>query len=312
MERRPHDRNLSESLQPLIELDEHVLVQKMEQALHAVSELKAQGKRVLIYVRENLTATTLNEKMRASGLNSHEVATIWTKAECGRIIYNFNDAKHPTDAVITTFATLKTLGPKFYGACHRGIILEIADDLEDFVLATRALNSIGQTQAVEWTTYYVRDTVDMVRDLAMAQKAVSAITRNPAMYPDIKGDLRGILAFYEVALRMGNVVSRYPRNRVHWSYMETEEIKREGKFESQSNMKLDLTFIGLFYFAVAKFLEENPAAASKFKKGTMARIAKSWKPEQDLTMNHVNLKLPAIEDGVVLYNYVKDGYKQQL
>ncbi|KAI7769298.1 hypothetical protein LZL87_011828 [Fusarium oxysporum] len=296
MERRPHDRNLSESLQPLIELDEHVLVQKMEQALNAVSELKAQGKRVLIYVRENSTATTLNEKMRASGLNSHEVATIWTKAECGRIIYNFNDAKHPTDAVITTFATLKTLGPKFYGACHRGIILEIADDLEDFVLATRALNSIGQWQAVEWTTYYVRDTVDMVRDLAMARKAVSAITRNPAMYPDIKGDLRGILAFYEVALRMGNVVSRYPRNRVHWSYMETEEIKREG----------------LFYFAVAKFLEENPAAASKFKKSTMARIAKSWKPEQDLTMDHVNLKLPAIEDGVVLYNYVKDGYKQQL
>ncbi|KAL9568764.1 hypothetical protein ACKAV7_007078 [Fusarium commune] len=296
MERRPHDRNLSESLQPLIELDEHVLVQKMEQALNAVSELKAQGKRVLIYVRENLTATTLNEKMRASGLNSHEVATIWTKAECGRIIYNFNDAKYPTDAVITTFATLKTLGPKFYGACHRGIILEIADDLEDFVLATRALNSIGQTQAVEWTTYYVRDTVDMVRDLAMAQKAVSAITRNPAMYPDIKGDLRGILAFYEVALRMGNVVSRYPRNRVHWSYMETEEIKREG----------------LFYFAVAKFLKENPAAASMFKKSTMVRIAKSWKPEQDLTMDHVNLKLPAIEDGVVLYNYVKDGYKQQL
>ncbi|RYC97039.1 hypothetical protein BFJ63_vAg204 [Fusarium oxysporum f. sp. narcissi] len=68
---------------------------------------------------------------------------------------------------------------------------------------------------------------------------------------------------------------------------------------------------GLFYY-VAKFLKENPTATSKFKKSTMARIAKSWKPEEALAMDHLNLKLPAIEDGVVLYNYVKDGYKQQL
>ena len=73
-----------------------------------------------------------------------------------------------------------------------------------------------------------------------------------------------------------------------------------------------LTATGLFYSAVAKLLKENPGAASNFKKRTMTRIAKSWKPGQTLTMDHVNLKLPTIEDGVVLYNYVKDGYKQQL
>ncbi|KAF4960509.1 hypothetical protein FGADI_916 [Fusarium gaditjirri] len=141
-----------------------------------------------------------------------------------------------------------------------------------------------------WTTYYVRDTLDAVRDLNMARKAVSAMTRDPAMHPDITGDLRGILAFHEVALRMDHVSSRYPRNRVHWSYMETEEIKRE----------------------VAKFLKENPAAAGKFKKSTMARIAKSWRPGEVLTMDHVDRKLPGLDDGVVLYNYVKEGYKQQL
>ncbi|KAJ9422659.1 hypothetical protein QL093DRAFT_2564309 [Fusarium oxysporum] len=69
---------------------------------------------------------------------------------------------------------------------------------------------------------------------------------------------------------------------------------------------------GLFYSAIAKLLKGNPGAASKFKKSTMARIARSWKPGQTLTMDHVNLKLPTIEDGVVLYKYVKDGYKQQL
>ncbi|KAH7244460.1 uncharacterized protein BKA55DRAFT_692260 [Fusarium redolens] len=275
MEPRPHDPNLSETLQPLIEIDEFFLAEKMKQAVNLVSELKAQGKRVLIYVRENSTATKLNEKMRAHGLNSHEVATIWARPECRNIIFNFNDANHPTDVVITTFATLKAPGPRFYGASRHGIFLEIAEDLEDYILATRGLYSISRTQAAEWTSYYVRETLDMVRDLAMARKAVSRIARNPAVYPEITGDLRGILAFYEVALAMGHAVS-------------------------------------LFYFAVAKFLRENASAAAKFKKSTMARIARSWRPGQALTMDHVNLKLPAIDDGVVLYNYVNDGYKQQL
>ncbi|RKK85734.1 hypothetical protein BFJ69_g1344 [Fusarium oxysporum] len=204
MEPRPHDPNLSESLQPLIERAESVLAQKMERAVNAVSKLKAQGKRVLVFVKEDSTATTLNDMMRAHGLNSHELATIWKRDEC---------------------------------ACHRGIVLEMADDLEDVLRATRALRSIGQTQRVEWTNYYVQETLDMVHDLAVSR---------------------------------------------------------------------------LFYSAVAKLLKENPGAASNFKKRTMTRIAKSWKPGQTLTMDHVNLKLPTIEDGVVLYNYVKDGYKQQL
>ncbi|KAF4960508.1 hypothetical protein FGADI_915 [Fusarium gaditjirri] len=117
MEPRPHDPSLSESLQPLIELDKAVLVQKMEHAVHAASMLKSQGKRVLIFVRENATALPLNERMRASGLSSHQVATVWTEEECARIVYNFNDASHPADVVITTFATFKDLGLKFYGAC---------------------------------------------------------------------------------------------------------------------------------------------------------------------------------------------------
>ncbi|KAK2687398.1 hypothetical protein QWA68_013844 [Fusarium oxysporum] len=245
----------------------------MERAVNAVSKLKAQGKRVLIFVKEDSTATTLNEMMRAHGLNSHELATIWKRAE-----------------------SLKIPGPRFYGACHRGIVLEMADDLEDVLRATRALTSIGQTQQVEWTNYYVQETLDVAHDLAVSRKAALRLFLNPAMYPEITGDLRGILAFHEVALSMGHAASRYPRNRVHWISMETGEIKREG----------------LFYSAVAKLLKENPGAASKFKKSTMARIAKSWKPGQTLTMDHVNLKLPTIEDGVVLYNYVKDGYKQQL
>ncbi|KAF4414694.1 hypothetical protein FACUT_14053 [Fusarium acutatum] len=88
------------------------------------------------------------------------------------------------------------------------------------------------------------------------------MVKDPTVYPEIKGHLhlRRILCFYEATLRMEKVENRYPRDHVHWSNMETKEIKREG----------------LFYFAVGKFLKENLAAACKFTvQSTMAQIAKS-------------------------------------
>lgn len=49
-------------------------------------------------------------------------------------------------------------------------------------------------------------------------------------YPGLRGHMRIILCHHVVAFRMSQDVSRYPRARVHWSNMETEEIKREGEF----------------------------------------------------------------------------------
>src|SRR5690349_4818451 len=43
------------------------------------------------------------------------------------------------------------------------------------------LTSIGQTQQVEWTNYYVQETLDMVHDLAVSRKAVLTLFLNPAM-----------------------------------------------------------------------------------------------------------------------------------
>jgi ElaB/YqjD/DUF883 family membrane-anchored ribosome-binding protein len=62
-----HDQNLSDDIQPLLDAYPQVLALKMRAVVDEVSQLKAQGKRVLIVVRENATAmqvmATLSRKM---------------------------------------------------------------------------------------------------------------------------------------------------------------------------------------------------------------------------------------------------------
>ncbi|CZR47289.1 uncharacterized protein FPRO_08663 [Fusarium proliferatum ET1] len=70
----------------------------------------------------------LNEKMRAKGINSHQVATIWgADPECHRIVHDFNMGS--TDALITTYATLRIPGPEYHGECHRGFLLETSNEV---------------------------------------------------------------------------------------------------------------------------------------------------------------------------------------
>ncbi|KAJ4243471.1 hypothetical protein NW762_014802 [Fusarium torreyae] len=293
MAAKPHDPDSAPNVSVLVQKHEDVMIQKMGWAVDKVINFNRQGKRVLIYVKENQTASTLNEMILAAGYHSRDISNMSSHSDRGLAIYHFNDAKQGTDALITTFAVGK-VGSNFYGACHRGLILEYPNNLDDLVSATSCLQSIGQTEAVQWGTCYIHGTLDMLQDLILARKAAAKLVLDPRRYPGITGELRVICAFHTVAIIVGQTSSRYPRARVHWTNMESDEIKREG----------------LFYSAVAKFLDENPESASKFNSETMAKIAKSWKPEKGLTMDHVDGKLPPIEDGVVLYNYVVGGFKE--
>ncbi|KAF4341613.1 hypothetical protein FBEOM_4515 [Fusarium beomiforme] len=253
MEDLSQDSNLAKPCPSFEEIDELVLRHRIDWAVQEATTLKSQGKKVLIYCKKDATAITLNQKMRDGGLNSHEVATVWTKPECAVIVSNFNESTHPIDVLITTFATLKTSGPRFYGVCHRGIILEYPDEFDEFVKVTQCLQSIGQTQAVDWLTCFFCDTLDI--------------------YPNVGLSCQG---------------------------------GREPTFGSKLSSR------SLFYSAVARFVKESPTSASKFNRNTMARIAKSWKPGQALTADHVDLKLPEIDEGVVLYNHVKEEFEGQL
>ncbi|KAF5660365.1 hypothetical protein FCIRC_12167 [Fusarium circinatum] len=135
MQPLPHDPNLSNSTAPLLNEQAQVLAFKMQSAVTAVSELKAQGKK-------------LSEMMLASLINAHEVATHWPDDDCHRIAHHLNNGIYGIDAVITTFAALKIPGPQFRGGCNQGIMLELPDDFEEYDMARHAVIPRNETEGV--------------------------------------------------------------------------------------------------------------------------------------------------------------------
>ncbi|KAM0347377.1 hypothetical protein ACHAPU_004897 [Fusarium lateritium] len=292
MSAKPHDPSTAPNIHVLAQRTEDLWIQRFHWVVEKVALFKSQGKRVLIYVKDGMMASNLNRIIVGHGFDSNDLANMRYTSQRVTAVMEFNDEDHATDALITTFATGN--GYKFYGACHRGIIFDYPATMMEYALAARCLNSIGQTQDVQWFNCYIHGTMDMMHDLVLTRSALPRIIWDVDLYPGVTGELRKICAFHSAALALNQSSSRYPRTRVHWSNMETVEIKREG----------------LFYSAVAKFLSEDPESADKFTSETMPVIAKSWKLEKGLTVDHVDCKLPEHEDGVVLYNYVIGGYKK--
>jgi hypothetical protein len=66
----------------------------------------------------------------------------------------------------------------------------------------------------------------------MAKRKVTDMLQHKNPYPELSGfvHLRRIVCFYDAALDMLKAESQYPRDRVHWSKLEAEEVKREGEF----------------------------------------------------------------------------------
>ncbi|KAF4995409.1 hypothetical protein FGRMN_5193 [Fusarium graminum] len=292
MSAKLHNPSTSPSIAGLAKRTDDLWIQKINWVVDKVAEYKSQGKRVLIYVKDGIMSSLLNQIILGHGFDSNDMANMTSTSQRVTAVLEFNDSAHATDALITTFTVGKE--HRFYGACDRGLIFDYPTIMEDYVFAARCLNSTGQTEDFQWFNCYIHGTMDMMHELVLTRSALPRIIWDVDLYPGVTGELRRICAFYSAALALGQSSSRYPRARVHWSNMESVEIKREG----------------LFYSAVAKFLVENPECASKFTSETMSKIARSWKPEERLTMDHVDCKLPEHEDGVVLYNYVVGGYKK--
>ncbi|KAH6969345.1 hypothetical protein DER45DRAFT_608061 [Fusarium avenaceum] len=287
-----HNKKAAPNIKVLMENSELLLTQRMNWAVDKVKMFKKQKQRALIYLRDSETASMLNEKLSESGFISKDISNIDSSPIRNRVVLDFNNENYETDVLVTTYEASK--GFEFYGACRRGLIFEYPGIMDDYVAAIKCLDQNGQKEPAEWFNCYIHGTMDVMHDLILTRSAVARIMPDVEKRTKVPHDLGLICAYHAVAVALGQSSSRYPRSRVHWSNMESDEIKREG----------------LFYAAVAKFLEENQGSGEKFTADTMAKIAKSWKPESKLTKEHVNCELPEHKDGVVLYNYVIGGYKE--
>ncbi|KAM0432471.1 hypothetical protein ACHAQK_009696 [Fusarium lateritium] len=289
---KPHDPKAAPDIKELAVNSEKFLMQRFSWAINKVKMCKEQKKRALIYLKDPVTAKFLNEMLCAGGFDSKDISNIVSSPERNRAVLDFNNERYDTDVLITTFAASK--GFEFYGACYRGLIFDSPSTMDDYVGAVKCLDYNGQQEPVEWFNCYIHGTMDVMHDLVLTRNAVARVMPDVEQYAKVPHELGLICAYHAVAVALGQSCSRFPRARVHWSNMESDEIKREG----------------LFYSAVADFMAENPGSGVKFTTDTMAKIAKSWKPEKKLTMKHVDCELPEHEDGVVLYNYVVGGYKE--
>ncbi|WZH43005.1 uncharacterized protein QYS62_004006 [Fusarium acuminatum] len=254
---KPHNPKAAPNIKVLAENSEHLLVQRMNWAIDKVKMFKKQEKRALIYVRDSNTASMLDQKLRESGFVSKDISNIVSSPGRNRAVLDFNNENYATDVLVTTYAASK--GFEFYGACRRGLIFEYPGIMDEYVAAIKCLDHNGQKEPAEWFNCYIHGTMDVMHDLILTRSAVARIMPDVEKQTKVPYDLGLICAYHAVAIALGQSSSRYPRARVHWSNMESDEIKREG----------------LFYAAVAKFLEDNQGSGSKFTADTMAKIAKS-------------------------------------
>lgn len=165
--------------------------------------------------------------LRGCGFASTDISNIASSPERNRAVLDFNNERYATDVLITTFAASK--GFEFYGACYRGLIFDSPGAMDDYVAAVKCLDHKGQKEPVEWFNCYIHGTMDVMHDLVLSRDAVARIMPDVEQHTQVPRDLGLICAFHAVAVALGQSSSRYPRTRVHWSNMESDEIKREGQ-----------------------------------------------------------------------------------
>ncbi|RSL68934.1 hypothetical protein CEP54_002564 [Fusarium duplospermum] len=252
-------------------LRDEALEKKIPDAIRKVTGFKAQGKRVLVYVRDAEAAKLTNEKMRQAGIKSIDFCHTRRGNERATSIWRFNDAKQSEiDAFITSFG-LGAGGANFYGACYTGIILQYPDDIHTMMTVQKSFTHIGMTHHPSWHIMHVDNTFNAHEQCELAWKAATSIATFSALHyqemtgsrpiPEIHASItsqhRLICAHEVYRAIVGRSVSCYPRIRMHWPNMSEPEAITEGKF----------------YAAVGRFLMANPSATHLFTRATMERIA---------------------------------------
>ncbi|KAJ4123076.1 hypothetical protein NW768_010069 [Fusarium equiseti] len=287
---KAHEPGQAPSMAQLVPDHEAVWNQKVRWIVGQVQHHKSQGQRVLIYVNQAHRGTSIQTALTNAGVTAVEITT---RPEASREMaaQMFRSPVAGIEVLIASYSAGSNVVLR--GVCKHGLIAQYPEEFEDYVEATNSLNTLYQTTSPSWNVAFVSETMDVISETRLIRSGMDFVLTRTETLQGLTAEQKKIRACYFVAMIMGHSSSGYPRLRVHWSRMETEEIRREG----------------LFYFALGKLLDEQPSVAVHVTSESIARIALSWVPGTELTDQHVMGARPEATDGVVIFNYVVGGYR---
>ncbi|RKK85837.1 hypothetical protein BFJ69_g1445 [Fusarium oxysporum] len=262
--------------------------------INRVLELKAQGKRVLIFVNHPLTSTILTALLTSLCVETLNIRSRHTADQRARMVREFNNPQNRGEALVISFQ-LGGFGLNLQGACHHGIILEYPENLPTMLHAFGRLWRMGQEHEVHWDVLYLENSFDGWVDSRMASKYADILAAEGDIPDMIQGEYRVICGFELIKRYLGQSSNRYPRTRITWSEQDHPLVAREGHF----------------YSAVAQYLMQNPQHMTKFLNRRLYAIARRWTPELgELTLDMIEARSPVLVDGVVLdsRNPLTPGY----
>ncbi|KAI8666776.1 hypothetical protein NCS57_00904300 [Fusarium keratoplasticum] len=281
------------------------VVRKIAIVIESMTNLKAEGHRLLIYVKDPASAREAQDMLNRAGFNTFDFCDpCHSRRECASGLAKFNDPGNSEFDVLITSYRRGANGGNFYGACRRAVIAEYPDDIRTLYKARQSLDHIRQTETPRWVTMYINHSYDAKEEFQLAQQEARMIIEAPELHQSLSTDFtvppideritgqhRLICAFEILQQIQITEFSKYPKARMDWSEMDMPEANLEGQF----------------YAAVGRFLMANPTTTDKFTTETMEKIALRWEPGKDLSMDRVVGNCPALPNGVKIYNYVKPG-----
>ncbi|KAF5967426.1 transcription regulatory SNF2 [Fusarium coicis] len=262
--------------------------------INRVLELKAQGKRVLIFVNHPLTSTILTALLTSLCVETLNIRSSHTVDQRAQMVREFTNTQNRAEASVMSFQ-LGGFGLNLHGACHHGIIVEYPDNLPTMLHAFGRLWRMGQEHEVHWDVLYLEKSFDGWAESRMASKYADILAAEGDIPDLIVGEYRIICGFELIKRYLGQDSNRYPRTRVTWSEQDHPLVAREGHFYSQ----------------VAQYLMQNPQHITKFQGRDLGMIARRWAPEHGaLILDMIEGRSPILANGVILdsRNPLTPGY----
>lgn len=177
----------------------------------------------------------------------------------------FNSPDGNVDVLITS-TQLNSFGVNYHRMCHRGILLEMPQNLNTQLQVFGRLWRIGQQHKVVWKVLLSRHTWDFKAELGNLSKFAKSLAAEGRIDDRVRGELREIVAFEIMRLVLGQPYSRYALKTKRLRAYHSEDVVMECRF----------------YSAVGQLLLTRPDAAAMVEEHGLEELALRWDPAAPL------------------------------